>query len=354
MRYWPRAFLVRALAAIAASPLAGAARAEPATPGAPGAPSILSRLIPDGVARVYAEGADKDRRVFIEDGRGRTFVVRVSERTELRLEETPSPAPAERRPNMLPDGVVARGSRNIRAAWLTEPTTRYAHGVLGDAIEAGGLAVETADRRTLHLRLPADSVFEDRYPRLADIDGDGEDEILVVRSYLDRGAVLAVIKAGADGLKIAAETPALGRPNRWLNPVGAADFDGDGRVEIALVETPHIGGVLKLYRPRDGGLTAAISRTGVSSHAIGSRALGLAAILDANGDGVPDLLIPDQPHLRLLVLTHAGDRFAQIAAASHPTPIVTDIAVADLDGNGAADAVYALADGTLVALLFGR
>lgn len=328
------------------------AQANP--PSAPIAPVTLAKAVPGGVARVYADGMGKERRVFIEDGRGRTFTVRVSDRTELSLDETQPPAPSGLRPNMLPDGVVTRGTRNIRAAWLIEPTTRYAHGVLGDAIEAGGLAAELADGRVLEIRLPADSVFEDRYPRLADLDGDGDDEILVVRSYLDRGAALAVIKAEADGLRIVAETRALGRANRWLNPIGVADFDGDGRPELALVETPHIGGVLKLYRWRDGQLTAAISQPGVSNHGIGSRALGLSAILDANGDGVPDLLLPDQSHLRLLVLTHAGDRFAPRAAVPHPAPIVTDIAVADLDGNGAADAVYALADGTLVALLFGR
>ena len=343
------AFLARTLAAVAAASLTGAARA-----GSPATPLLLSHPVADGVTRVYADGAGKARRVFVEDGRGRAFAVRVSGRTELRLEETQPPALPALRPNMLPDGGATRGTRNIRAAWLTEPTTRYAHGVLGDAIEAGGLAAETADGRVLEMRLPMDSVFEDRYPRLADIDGDGDDEILVVRSYLDRGAALAIVKAGTGGLEIVAETPAIGRANRWLNPIGVADFDGDGRPELALVETPHIGGVLKLYRQQDGRLTQTLSQPGVSNHAIGSRALGMAAILDANGDGVPDVLIPDQSHLRLLVLTHAGDRFRQSAAVPHPVPIVTDIAIADLDGNGAADAVYALADGTLVALLFGR
>ena len=34
-------------------------------------------------------------------------------------------------------------------------------------------AVERPDGRTVKLTLPEDSVFEDRFPRLADIDGDG-------------------------------------------------------------------------------------------------------------------------------------------------------------------------------------
>ena len=70
--------------------------------------------------------------------------------------------------------------------------------------------------------LSANSVFEDRKPRLADLDGDGTDEIIVVRSYLDRGAALSIVKLKAEGLEIVAETPAIGRANRWLNPAGIA------------------------------------------------------------------------------------------------------------------------------------
>ena len=38
--------------------------------------------------------------------------------------------------DMLPDGIVTMGDRDIAAAWLTGPTHRYDHGVLGDAVEA--------------------------------------------------------------------------------------------------------------------------------------------------------------------------------------------------------------------------
>ena len=43
---------------------------------------------------------------------------------------------AERRPEMLPDGIVSEGGKDISAAWLTGPTRRYDHGVLGDGVEA--------------------------------------------------------------------------------------------------------------------------------------------------------------------------------------------------------------------------
>jgi hypothetical protein len=161
-----------------------------------------STLAGAGIVRVEA-GA------MVTDGDGRRF--RVVLAPGLALLPAGAAPVAERRPGMLADGVLTRGRRNLRAVWLTRPTGRYGHGVLGDAIEAGGVAAELADGRRVELVLSADSVFEDLRPRLADTDGDGDDEILVVRSYLDRGAALAVIEAGT-GLVAAAQTPPIGRP----------------------------------------------------------------------------------------------------------------------------------------------
>lgn len=325
-----------------------------ASAGSGGAPRVLTGSPPEGAERVYAGDTGAGHGAFVENGTGQTFRVGIAANGGIRFEEAPAAPAAARQLGMLPDGEVTVGRRNIAAAWLVGPTDRYAHGVLGDAIEAEGVAAETANGRRLELRLPADSVFEDRYPRLADIDGDGDDEILVVRSYLDRGAALAVIRARPDGLAIVAETPAIGLPNRWLNPIGAADFDGDGRIEIALVETPHIGGTLKIFRWRDGGLRLAAAAPGVSNHAIGSRAFGLSAIIDVDGDGKLDILVPDRTRRKLLAFRFADDRLTPIAEIPHLAPIATDLVLADLDGNGAAEIVYALADGTVVALVMSR
>ncbi len=49
--------------------------------------------------------------------------------------------------NGLPDGIITRGNKNIREAWLTGPTRRYSHGILGDAIEAAGLSVITSENQ---------------------------------------------------------------------------------------------------------------------------------------------------------------------------------------------------------------
>jgi hypothetical protein len=69
---------------------------------------------------------------------------------------------------------------------------------------------------------------------------------------------------------IAAKTDYIGRANRWLNPAGIADFDGDGIKEIAFIQTPHIGGTLFFYREEDGEMNRLARFAGVSNHAIGS------------------------------------------------------------------------------------
>ena len=94
--------------------------------------------------------------------------------------------------------------------------------------------------------LRPDSVFEDLIPRLVDVDQDGRDEIIVVRSHEEAGASVVLLGLRGNRLIRLAESVAIGIPNRWVNPIGAADFDGDGQAEIAAVETPHIGGKLLL------------------------------------------------------------------------------------------------------------
>ena len=198
-----------------------------------------------GVADVFRATAEGRDTVIVETRRGAVLGLSlgIGEAMVFRLGSFVRPPPP-RRADMLPDGALSTGSRGIAEAWLTGPTRRYRHGIMGDAIEASGLRVVTSEGRTLEASLGPDSVFEDRLARLADVDGDGRDEVLVVRSYLDAGAALAVYEVRGGALRHKAEAAPIGRPSRWLNPVGVADFDGDGAPEAAAVITPHIGGIL--------------------------------------------------------------------------------------------------------------
>ena len=163
--------------------------------------------------------------------------------------------------------------RNIIKAIFSEPTDRYDHGILGDAIEFGALeltvniCVQCAkqDLRIYTIRLPKSRVFEDLSPRLTDLDNDGANEVVVVETALDKGASLAVY----DALGKVAQTPFLGQPHRWLAPAGMADFDGDGIKDIALVEKPHLTKEMQIWRYKDRKLTMIAHLGGLTNHRIG-------------------------------------------------------------------------------------
>jgi hypothetical protein len=161
--------------------------------------------------------------------------------------------------------VAAPGSADIISASYSEPTTRYDHGILGDAIEYGALKLGFDTGKPMLIRLPKSRVFEDIAPRLVDVDADGNFEVIVVETSLTLGAQLAIYDETG---KIAA-TPFLGRPHRWLAPIGAVDLDGDGRIEIAYVEKPHLTKLLKVWRFVNGSLELVADLGNLTNHSIG-------------------------------------------------------------------------------------
>lgn len=156
-------------------------------------------------------------------------------------------------------------AQDITRAELAEPTARYDHAVLGDALEWGALHLwlEGGERRTI--RLPETRVFEDIEARLADLDGDGTREVVLVEADLARGAALAIYDA--QGLRAA--TPFIGQPHRWLAPAAIGDLDGDGRVEIAYVDRPHLRRELVFVRLEGDRVVEIARQTGLTNHRIG-------------------------------------------------------------------------------------
>lgn len=162
-------------------------------------------------------------------------------------------------------------SADIVGARYVSPTDVYGHGVVPGG-EYAGLEVTLSDGRVL-TNVAQDAVYEDVAPRLVDLDGDGNAEVISVVSYLDRGAAVRiwdeVDTSEGTKLKIIAETPPIGTPHRWLGVVGAADLDGDGAVEIAYVDRPHLAKTLRIWRFKAGKLSEIAQLPGVSNHKIG-------------------------------------------------------------------------------------
>jgi hypothetical protein len=227
----------------------------------------------------------------------------------------------------LPDTEVTRSG--AYTAWLVEPTRRYAHGVLGDAIEAGGFVVERSGKRFV-FRLGQDAVFEDRRVRLADLDGDGVPEVIVVKAYLARGAALAVYSIGPDGIQPLAETAPIGTPNRWLNPVGIGALAVKGQMTIAAVVTPHLAGSLCLYQLKGPRLVETARIDGYTNHIIGSRDLDLGHLADVDGDGLADVVLPTLDRQALAALSFAGGKPREIGR----WPTAARLEAVKPDGSG--------------------
>lgn len=228
--------------------------------------------------------------------------------------------------------VTAEGE-GVVWAYYSNATDIYRHGVLGDVWEAGALRVLIAGEPTIGpcedvAWLEGEAVFEDTNPRIADVTGDGLNDVVVVESALDRGAQLAVYGVGDGGFGKLAATPHIGRPNRWLAPAGIADFDGDGVLDVAYVETPHIGGTLRIWSFAGGAPRQLAAARGFSNHRIGEDFI-TGGVRDC-GEG-PELVLPDDgwQSTRLVWLREGVIEAAVLADDAAPETIAAALACED-------------------------
>ena len=223
--------------------------------------------------------------------------------------------------------IVASDSmaETITGAQYTAPVDRYGHFALGRPHEYARLTATTDSRRNLELHLPEDEVFEDITPRLVRLAAGAPTEILAIVSRRDDGSRLVMIRLSGDRLEVSAESPAIGTPMRWLNPVGVADLDGDGRAEIAMVTTPHIGGTLRVYRRNGRKLVEIAALAGFSNHVYGTSELGLSAPVSIAGR--MRLLVPNATRLQLRIVALEGGRLVEVGRCALPAPVTGPIRV---------------------------
>ncbi|RZW01929.1 MAG: VCBS repeat-containing protein [Rhodobacteraceae bacterium] len=203
-------------------------------------------------------------------------------------------------------------AEDIASARYDAPTTRYAHGVLGDAVEWGALVMTGRSGQVFRLTLPESRVFEDTAPRVVDVDGDGDNEVVVVESDLSRGARLSIYDTGG----LVAANDFIGRPNRWLAPVGngAADLDGDGLVEFVYVDRPHLAKTLLVFRRNGERLIQVGALEGYTNHRIGESDIA-GGIRDC-GQG-PEMIVATADWSRVVSVTFRGGQFATRDLAAH-------------------------------------
>ena len=235
---------------------------------------------------------------------------------------------------------VAALAPHVASAKFVQQTDRYGHNVLGGneyaAMQIGWFPGLTDMGRSSHIQLPEDRVFEDIAPRIADVTGDAFEEVIVVESSIDGGAELAIygvdLSASEKPLEFVAgpwlklaSTPAIGRRNRWLAPVAIADLNSDGYNEIAYVETPHLGGTLRVWTLKSGKLTQIAEQRGYSNHRIGEDFITGGARDCGTGT---ELVLPDFGWTSLLAVRMEGDTLVQRSISDQTDPATVKTALA--------------------------
>jgi hypothetical protein len=173
---------------------------------------------------------------------------------------------------------------------------------------------------------------------VADVDGDGRADILTLAQYSasqgQREGRLIVHLQTSPGSFAVAQTAIVG-VYPWRFAVG--DIDGDGAVDVAVVDAAGSRGIwvlLQDHASRGRLLAAREVASGVGADDV--------ALADLNGDGAPDLAVADgssNSRRLMLVYQDAVARGSFLPAEAMPVPGVatTGVAAGDLDGDGRTD-----------------
>lgn len=216
--------------------------------------------------------------------------------------------------NVDAEGILKPG---IHAQFIN-PVTRYGHNILGNTPEWGTLqyvvqgSAQHGPYFMAELTLPKSRIFEDIAPRLVDFTGDGQAEIVVVETDVTKGARLAVYRAdtGVDEISLLAATPHIGTAYRWLAPVGVADFNGDGFMDVAYVDRPHLAQIVRVWTLRNGKLSEIAQLSSVTNHRIGDDSI-TSGVRDC-GEG-PEMVMLDPRWKTLLGVRFVGGRLEKRA-----------------------------------------
>jgi hypothetical protein len=196
--------------------------------------------------------------------------------------------------------------------------------VLGDELEAAAIDVRDAGGLVVRAAVGDEEVIEGTSAMVAElVPDDLGPELLVTVSDARDGARLRAYDLEG---RIVAESEPIGQGFRWLHQIAAAPLGPEGEIEIVVVRTPHIGGVVEAYRLVGDRLERVASLAGYSSHMLGSPNLDMALLADVDGDGRADVVVPTQDRRALGLLARTADGFGELARLDLEGELVTNVA----------------------------
>lgn len=235
----------------------------------------------------------------------------------------------------LPDARILSDGEG-RLLFLSTPTSEYPHNVLGDEFEAKTITLVNAmdaPHISRVIQIDPGDVIEGIAPLWVDLDGSGEREIIATQSNAHSGARIVVYRE--DGSLFVSGEP-IGQGFRWRHQLAVGQFIEGGPQEIAVIRTPHIGGVIEIYAVEQDRLVIQAELSGYSSHQIGSRNLDGALAGDFDGDGQIEIVVPDQSHTVLVGVEMVGAELEVAWEAPVGGRLSTNITAAELPTGGIA------------------
>ena len=177
----------------------------------------------------------------------------------------------------------------------------------------------------------------------ADLSGNGRSDLALATAFPSKPGLL--MNNGSGGF--VNPTTAYGGDMTWPIAVATGDLNGDGRVDVVVLSQGPLDGdsnVYVLLNNGNGGLAAPVGyEVGTMPQAV--------AVADFNGDGRLDLAVANEfgsASGSVSVLLGAGDG---TFGPQHQYPVpISSVAAADLDGDGRADLVVATSEEIDVAL----
>ena len=225
---------------------------------------------------------------------------------------------------VLPDSRVVQISPE-KVLVLAEPTDRYPHSALGDNLEATAVAVVTVGVNEVEMVYRSENdVIESIAPLLADVDGDGIDDVALTISN-DREAWIVV--ASSTGGGVLATSDPVDRLLGWRQLVAVGPLGPTGQIEIAEILYPEANGSVRFLNLRGNDLRVVAARAGYRSHEFGARNLEQALAADVDRDGYLEVIVPTFDRQSIAGIRHGPDGAAEMWTRPLGGTLATNIAV---------------------------
>ena len=183
------------------------------------------------------------------------------------------------------------------------------------------------------------SYLRPRQMAVADLDVDGDDELVIAVGSPDRMVLIA--DWGPAGLQVYKELRTREMVSGpWPFNIAVADLNGDLRKDILIVGQGQAPAMLAYINGLDD-----FQVTSVTTTADEPVLPAISATGDLNGDGQEEIILPHVDG-SLTLVSFAGPALGGTALDTE-IPNLLDLAAIDLDGDGTSEIVYLQADGTV-------